>query len=73
MKKTFIFFIDLYQLLFSKTLIFLFGGGCRFALSCSDYSKKAIERYGVSKGVVLSLKRFLKCHPFSKADYYEHV
>ena len=73
MKKIAILFIDLYKLVFSNTLVFLFGGGCRFIPTCSEYSKEAIKRYGALKGTMLSIKRVLKCHPFSKASYYDYV
>jgi len=73
MKKIAILFIDLYKLIFSNTLVFLFGGGCRFIPTCSEYSKEAVKRDGVLRGTVLSAKRILKCHPFSKASYYDHV
>lgn len=73
MKKIIIFFIDLYKLVFSNTLVFLFGGGCRFTPTCSEYSKEAVNQYGALKGTMLSIKRVLKCHPFSKVSCYDHV
>ena len=36
---------------------------CRFTPSCSEYTKQAIERFGVIKGIKLGVKRILKCHP----------
>ncbi|TEU02787.1 membrane protein insertion efficiency factor YidD, partial [Candidatus Woesebacteria bacterium] len=45
MKKIVILFIDLYKLVFSNTLVFLFGGGCRFTPTCSEYSKEAVKRH----------------------------
>lgn len=39
---------------------------CKYYPTCSNYAKEAIETYGVVKGVYLSLKRILKCNPFSK-------
>jgi putative membrane protein insertion efficiency factor len=73
MKKIVILFIDLYKLVFSNTLVFLFGGGCRFTPTCSEYSKEAVKQYGALKGTILSIKRVLKCHPFSKVSYFDHV
>jgi len=60
MKKAAVLAIRLYQL----TLSPIFGGQCRFLPSCSDYTREAIERYGVLKGLGLGGKRLLKCHPF---------
>lgn len=37
---------------------------CRFYPSCSEYSKQAIEKHGLSVGLRLSAIRISKCHPF---------
>ena len=42
---------------------------CRFTPTCSEYAKQAITKYGVLKGLFLSIKRILKCHPFGKYGY----
>ncbi|MBP9852003.1 MAG: membrane protein insertion efficiency factor YidD [Candidatus Pacebacteria bacterium] len=42
---------------------------CRFHPTCSDYSIEAIEKYGLRKGIPMSLKRISKCHPFSDGGY----
>jgi putative membrane protein insertion efficiency factor len=44
-------------------------GSCRFEPSCSIYSYQAFKRYGTMKGIILSLKRIVRCHPFSKGGY----
>jgi putative membrane protein insertion efficiency factor len=46
---------------------------CRFVPSCSDYSIEAIERHGVGKGMLLAMRRVLRCHPFHKHDVYDPV
>ena len=46
---------------------------CRFTPTCSAYAIEAIEKYGALKGFWLTLKRFLRCHPFSKHDPYDPV
>lgn len=46
---------------------------CRFIPTCSQYALEAIEKYGAAKGGWLALKRFLRCHPFSKGDFYDPV
>ena len=46
---------------------------CRYTPTCSQYAFEAIERYGALHGGWLALKRFLRCHPFSKRDYYDPV
>jgi len=37
---------------------------CRFYPSCSAYGLTAFERFGAFKGMYLTIKRILKCHPF---------
>ena len=37
---------------------------CRFVPTCSEYAIAAVEKYGVGKGLLLAVKRILKCHPF---------
>ena len=45
------------------------GINCKYYPTCSEYAIQAIEKYGVLKGSVLSIKRVLKCNPFSKGGY----
>ena len=42
---------------------------CRFMPTCSEYAIEALRKYGVIKGLYLSVKRILKCHPFHKGGY----
>lgn len=42
---------------------------CKYYPTCSEYTKQAIEKYGVLKGTRLGAIRFLKCNPFSKGGY----
>lgn len=42
---------------------------CRFTPTCSEYAKEAIEEYGFIRGWHLSIKRILRCNPFSKSGY----
>ncbi len=46
---------------------------CRFTPTCSQYALEAVEKYGVWKGGWLSLRRFLRCQPFYKGDFYDPV
>ncbi len=52
--------IKFYQYFISPLL----GNRCRFYPSCSSYSQEAIQLHGVLKGLYLTLRRILKCHPF---------
>ena len=37
---------------------------CRFSPTCSSYALKAVETHGVWRGLLLAVRRILKCHPF---------
>ncbi len=69
MKKFLLFLIRFYQ----KSISPLTPPSCRFTPTCSAYACEAIEKYGSVKGGWLALKRFLRCHPFYKGDYYDPV
>ena len=57
--------IRLYQYLFRPLL----GANCRFAPSCSEYAREAIEKHGAAKGTVLAVRRVLRCHPYHCGGY----
>ena len=42
---------------------------CRFHPTCSEYTRQAIVRHGVFKGIGLGIVRILKCHPFHPGGY----
>jgi putative membrane protein insertion efficiency factor len=64
----------LFALRFYKAyLSILFAGSCRFEPTCSRYAYEAIERFGVTPGVWLGLKRLLRCHPLSRKFGYDPV
>lgn len=68
MKKFCMFLIKGYKK-FLSPIIERMGIKCKYYPSCSEYAKQAIEKYGVIKGVFLSIIRILKCNPFSKGGY----
>ena len=39
------------------------GHSCRYLPTCSDYSIEALKTYGFFKGIFMSIKRVLSCHP----------
>jgi len=41
----------------------LFGHSCRYLPTCSDYSIDALKEFGFAKGLFMSFKRILSCHP----------
>ena len=69
MKKVLLFLIRFYQRYISPA----FPARCRFRPTCSAYAFEAIQKYGAFRGGFLALKRFLRCHPFYKGDWYDPV
>jgi hypothetical protein len=65
MRIILIFVIKTYQKIISPIL----GPRCRFYPTCSNYAIEALTKHGIIKGVALSLRRVLKCHPFNKGGY----
>ena len=51
-------------ILYQGVLSPFFGPSCRYAPSCSEYAKIAIQRHGVLLGLMLAFKRFVRCNPF---------
>ncbi|MDH5684379.1 MAG: membrane protein insertion efficiency factor YidD [bacterium] len=60
-----IFLLRIYQMTISNIL----PHSCRFYPSCSEYSVVAFKQYGVAKGMLLSIKRILRCNPFFVGGY----
>jgi len=57
--------IKLYQIIFSPLL----GSRCRYSPSCSEYMSDAVKRYGFISGILLGIKRLLRCHPWADGGY----
>ena len=68
MKKIGIILINFYQKYISK-IFHSKGVNCKYYPTCSEYTKQAIEKYGVLKGCRLGICRILRCNPFSKGGY----
>ena len=57
--KAIVLLINIYKYIFSPLL----GNKCRFLPSCSDYCIECLKEHGFFKGLYLSFKRIIKCHP----------
>ncbi len=60
MKRLAIFLLRGYQYLISPLL----GPRCRFHPSCSHYAIEALQQHGLLRGLWLTLRRLLRCHPW---------
>ena len=69
MKKLLLLLIRFYQTRISPAT----PPSCRFIPTCSEYAAQAIGKYGALKGGALAARRFCRCHPFSKRDYFDPV
>ena len=55
--------IKIYKFLISPLL----GNSCRYFPTCSEYSIDSLKTYGLFKGLLLSVKRILSCHPWGSS------
>ena len=42
---------------------------CRFVPTCSEYALQAIQKHGPFKGLYLTIRRLLRCHPWGGSGY----
>ncbi len=68
-----IFILQFYRFVLSPLLHMLASQGmvsaCRFSPSCSEYAVESLRRFGLYQGSVLTLKRFLRCRPWSSFGF----
>ncbi|MBP9752433.1 MAG: membrane protein insertion efficiency factor YidD [Proteobacteria bacterium] len=67
MNKIIIFLLQIYRLVISPFL----KNACRFTPSCSCYAIEAFKKHSPKTAIILTIKRLLKCQPFSKAAKYQ--
>lgn len=61
-RKILVKIIRLYQKYISPCM----GKHCKYYPTCSEYTRQAVDKYGIIKGSLLGIIRILKCNPFSK-------
>lgn len=64
-RKVLILLVRGYQIVLSPHI----GGACRFQPTCSAYSIQAFQKYGAARGLVLTLYRIGRCHPWGGHGY----
>ena len=59
--------VRVYQLCISPFI----GGraACRFVPTCSEYTRQAIQKYGLFRGVWMGVKRISRCRPGGGCGY----
>ncbi len=57
--------IKIYKYLISPFI----GPSCRYLPTCSEYSIEALKTYGFAKGLMLSFKRIMSCHPWGNSGF----
>ena len=63
--------------LYQKTLspdtgwfkVFYPNGFCRYHPHCSEYSYRAIEKYGFLRGGLMAIWRIMRCNPWSPGGH----
>lgn len=46
-----------------------FAPACRFSPTCSHYALEAVDRYGALRGLWLTARRLLRCHPYHPGGF----
>ncbi len=62
LKQYFIKLINFYQ----KNISVFTKRNCVFYPTCSEYTKQAIKKHGVFRGIYLGFLRILRCHSWQK-------
>lgn len=66
--------IRLYQKTFSPDHGMMAGHGmigCRYYPSCSEYTARSIDRFGLIKGGLFGVWRIIRCNPWSQGGVDE--
>ena len=45
------------------------GPSCRFQPTCSAYAIEALETHGAWRGLLLTVRRLSRCHPWGGSGY----
>ncbi len=65
MKRILIAIIRIYRRVLSPLL----PPSCIYTPTCSAYAEEALQKHGAFKGMVMAIKRILRCHPWHTGGY----
>ena len=65
MKFIIIKLVQIYQVFISPFI----GINCRYSPTCSNYCIISLKKHGLLKGLYISCKRILSCHPFGGSGH----
>ena len=57
--------LGIYKMMVSPFL----APACRFEPTCSEYARRAVEKYGTIRGSWMAMKRLLRCQPFCEGGH----
>jgi uncharacterized protein len=63
--KFLVFLVRIYQRVLSPLL----PPSCRYTPTCSQYAVEALKKHGPWRGLILSVRRFMRCHPWGGSGY----
>jgi putative membrane protein insertion efficiency factor len=55
--------------IYQKFISPLYPPCCRFQPTCSHYAVEALRTHGLIRGLVLGIRRILRCHPWHPGRY----
>ncbi len=70
MQSIFVFLIRVYRVVFAPLKVMAgVQGCCRYVPTCSRYAEEAVCTHGLCRGVGLTVRRVLRCHPWGGAGF----
>jgi putative component of membrane protein insertase Oxa1/YidC/SpoIIIJ protein YidD len=58
--------------LYQNTISEQISANCAYQLSCSEFSKKSLKKFGLLKGILLTSHRLMSCNHKSIIDYPDY-
>ncbi len=68
-RKLLIYLLLIPVYLYRYTISPLKPPSCRFTPTCSEYAIEALKKHGPVKGLLLAIKRILRCNPWGGSGY----